>query len=144
MRKSLLIALLLLGIASIALAAPWTATSLLTGGVVTDNTASAAVALPGTSALTKGIETLSVYIPECATASNVQVYGSRDGTNFYPIHSFNNGTNLVPQLSASDNTAKTMTIQGVDFRAFTHVKVKVDTANTADRTFTFMGYGPKK
>lgn len=139
MRK-LLLALLILTLAVPVMAAGWTKTALLTGGVVTDNTLSAAIALPSAGVVFGGASKyVSLYVPTI-TSSTVQVYGSVDGTNFYPIHGISNATNMVAELSAAGTGGFTMTFPSIDFRVFTHLKIYCATEQEADRTFTFMGH----
>lgn len=132
MKKSalLIMAVFLAALVSIpALAGnPYVVSALVTGGVVADNTTSAAVAIP------KSAKNLSVYVPTI-TSSTVYLLVSGDGgTTYAEYRSTPNGTNMILTGPAASTTTHTFDVPG-GIGGFTHLKVKCGTAQAADRTF---------
>lgn len=107
---------------------PYVVSALITGGVVTDNTTSAAVAIP------KGATKIAVYVPTI-TSSTVYLQVSGDGgTTYAEYRSTPNGTNMILTGPAAGTGGYTFDVPG-GIGAFTHLKVKCGTAQAADRTF---------
>ena len=131
---SLAVLLLAAGVFTPAFAGnPWTGTALITGGVVADNTTSAAVAIP------KAVKYLSVYVPTI-TSSTVYLQVSGDGgTTYADYRSTPNGTNMILTGPAAGTGGYIFDVPG-GIGAFTHLKVKCGTAQAADRTFKLFGW----
>jgi len=106
-------------------------TSLMTGGVVTDNTHSAGIRLP------RGITSISVACPTI-TSSTIAVEVSADNLTYYTHMAYNNGTNVIAAISAAGTAAKVVEFPG-NFAAWRYVRVVAGTAQAADRTFTVYG-----
>jgi hypothetical protein len=107
---------------------PYVATALVTGGVVADNTTSAAVPIP------KAAKNLSVLVPTI-TSSTVYLLVSGDGgTTYAEYRSTPNGTNMILTGPAAGTTTHTFDVPG-GIGGFTHLKVRCGTAQAADRTF---------
>jgi len=110
---------------------PLVRTALITGGVVADNTTSAAVSIP------KGATQLAVYVPTI-TSSTVYLQVSGDGgTTYADYRSTPNGTNMILTGPAAGTGDLTFDVPG-GIGAFTHLKVKCGTAQAADRTFQLL------
>lgn len=105
--------------------------SVLTGGVVTDNTHSAGIRLP------RGLTTLTVVAPTI-TSSTLGVEVSADNSTYYTFKSFNNGTNVIAAVTAAGTAAQAFEVPG-NFAAWRYVRVVAGTAQAADRTFYFYG-----
>jgi len=140
MRKSFALFTLLLAVlvAAPAMAAPWVGTATLTQA--TDNQVTAAVALPGTAAIKGPISTLSLYVPTIDSSTVYLQVSGDGGTTYADLRFFNNGTNMVLGSSAAGTGGFIMNFPGVDFRNFTHIKVKCGSAQTTNRTFKLFGY----
>jgi hypothetical protein len=110
---------------------PYVATALVTGGVVADNTTSAAVPIP------KAAKNLSVLVPTI-TSSTVYLLVSGDGgTTYAEYRSTPNGTNMILTGPAAGTTTHTFDVPG-GIGGFTHLKVKCGTAQAGDRTFQLL------
>jgi hypothetical protein len=105
--------------------------SLMTGGVVTDNTHSVGIRLP------RGITSLTVVCPTI-TSSTIAVEVSADNSTYFTHMAYNNGTNVIAAISAAGTAAKVVEFPG-NFAAWRYVRVVAGTAQAADRTFTFYG-----
>ncbi len=105
---------------------PYVATATL--AYATDNAVTPAVAIP------KAATKLAVYVPTIESSTvGIQVSGD-GGTTYADYRSFNNGTNMVFTSSAAGTGGFIMYVPG-DIGAFTHLKVKCGTGQTADRVF---------
>jgi len=105
---------------------PYVASAVLTQA--TDNTTSAAVAIP------KGAKSLAVYVPTIDSSTVYLQVSGDGGTTYADYRSTPNGTNMILTGPASGTGALTFDVPG-GIGAFTHIKVKCGTAQTTNRTF---------
>ncbi len=104
-------------------------TVVITGGVVTDNQTSTAIAVP------RGVEKAAIYVPTI-TSATISLKGSHDGgTTYDDVFCLNNGTNVVLASSAA-GTGGMMLELGCNVSFYSHLKVYAGAAQAADRTFT--------
>lgn len=140
---ALFLTLAMLALAGSAFAVgPWRATAVITGGVVTDNTSSAAVQLPTAASIYgKQVKTLWVKVPASMTSSTfyVTVAGPDAPTTFKPFYAYNNGTNIINGVTAGSTGDFIFQVPG-DVSAFTAVKVTCGTGQAANHTFVIYGY----
>lgn len=109
---------------------PWSASTVLT--FATDNVTSAAVALP------KNISRIAIHVPTIES-STVFVLASADGgTTYLPWYAFGNGTNIIQCTTAASTGVYLWEVPG-NFHNVTHLKVKLGTGQTANRTFKIYG-----
>jgi len=140
MKKFLVLVTLLLAVmigGQAQAAGPWTATATL--AYATDNQVTPAVALPGSNILGSRLSTIALYVPTIESSTVYLQVSGDGGTTYADLRFFNNGTNMVLGSSAAGTGGFIMTFPGVDFRNFTHVKVKCGTGQTADRAFKLFG-----
>jgi len=131
MKKTLLVLIFLLASTASFAQPEWVGTALVTGGVVTDNTLSAAVLLP------QGITSLAIVIPTI-TSATVSLKVSHDGTTYQNYLGTNNGTNQILWSTAAATGAVTALVPG-NIGLWKYVKVLCGAAQAADRTFTLIG-----
>jgi hypothetical protein len=110
---------------------PYVATALVTGGVVADNTTSAAVAIP------KAAQHLEVYVPTITSSTVFLLVSGDGGTTYAEYRSTPNGTNMILTGPAAGTGDLTFNVVG-GIGGFTHLKVKCGTAQAADRTFKLL------
>ncbi len=112
---------------------PWSTTAVLTGGVVTDNTHSAAVTLP------KNVTRIGIVVPTLTSAAvNLEV--SNDGTTYYNLYCQDNGTNSILWSTAA-STGVYAVVVPCEMYLWKYLKVETGAAQAADRTFTIYGVG---
>lgn len=105
---------------------PYVATATL--AFATDNAVTPAVAIP------KAAKYLAVYVPTIETSTVFLQVSGDGGTTYADYRSTPNGTNMILTGPASGTGALTFDVPG-GIGAFTHVKVKCGTGQTADRVF---------
>ena len=126
--KRFLLALLFVLFASSAFAWPSSVgTALVTGGVVADNTTSAAVLIP-----VDAVE-LAIEMPTI-TSATVGLLVSVDNSTFQDLFCENNGTNTIIWTTAAGTAAKTAVVP-CTIGIFKYLKVKCGAAQAEDRTF---------
>lgn len=105
---------------------PYVATATL--AYATDNVTTPAVAIP------KAAKYLAVYVPTIETSTVFLQVSGDGGTTYADYRSTPNGTNMILTGPASGTGALTFDVPG-GIGAFTHIKVKCGTGQTADRVF---------
>ncbi len=124
-----LVALLILVVGAVvpALAGnPYVATATL--AFATDNAVTPAVAIP------KGATRIAVYVPTIESSTVYLQVSGDGGTTYADYRSTPNGTNMILTGPAAGTGGYTFDVPG-GIGAFTHVKVKCGTGQTADRAF---------
>ncbi|MDA8120985.1 MAG: hypothetical protein M0Z38_00270 [Deltaproteobacteria bacterium] len=94
----------------------------------TDNTVTPAVAIP------KAVTHLAVYVPTIESSTVYLQVSGDGGTTYADYRSTPNGTNMILTGPAAGTGGYTFDVPG-GIGAFTHVKVKCGTGQTADRAF---------
>lgn len=111
---------------------PWTATVLITGGVVSDNTNSAAFSCP------QGKTSFSVHVPTL-TSATVTLAVSHDNTNYYNFY-YQAGAAAAPALwQVASGTHNLIYEFPAAACAWPYVRFTAGAAQTADRTFRLYG-----
>lgn len=109
----------------------WVTTSVCTGGGASaDNTHSASVRVP------RGVTTITMITPTI-TSATAGIEVSSDGTTFYTLKDFSNGTNLVAGTSAAGTGAQALKFTNMG--AYRYVRTVYGAAQAADRTTTWWG-----
>lgn len=138
----LLLAFLLLAPAAYVQAGNPTLIGTATITVSTDNTTSAAVALP------KNVSRLVVYVPTITSATVSLIVSANNGTTYDDLFCFNNGTNTVLWSTAAGTGGMYVEVP-CDMYPYTHVKVLAGAGQASNRSFVLYGvpqlvFDPKK
>ena len=111
---------------------PWCDnTALITGGVVTDNTLSTAVALP------KNVSKIGIFVPSITSAA-ISLKVSPDGVNYDDLFCMQNGTNTILWSTAAGTGGMFVEVPCNMF-LWKYAKVLSGAAQAADHYFQICG-----